>query len=298
VPSDLPTRTIRISRLTNNGDTPVNLLSAACDDPNLSVTTRTLEEGRRHEIRIELPPGFQPQPDGSEVLVKTDDAEHPEMRLAVQTIKPRQAIRRPRASTAHLIGSKTSAGTAKATDGRQVTIGGGSEEPQLLVFYTSWSGLSKLALPVYDRIFNAYREKGVEVIAINVDRQTGSRAREPEQIIGHYEAMNLSMPLVLDGQMNISRQYRLTHFPTAVLIGRSGEIEAVHVEARSGFERDVTRQLDLLLEGKDRSAFPASTSAARSDSTAAPKGRTRVASGQKDIEPAEPGSVPERSDDE
>ncbi len=69
------------------------------------------------------------------------------------------------------------------------------------------------------------------------------------------------MPLVLDSERVLGDPYKVKSFPTMFVIGKSGEVEAVHIGAGAGFEKAVAKEIDLLLAGKTRSDFPGAAAA-------------------------------------
>lgn len=163
----------------------------------------------------------------------------------------------PRRPAMELEGKPAPAAAGESIDGKEVRVGAGSGRVQLLAFYASWCGFCRRAMPTVERLYQDYKDKGVDVVAINQDERSGPRARTEEQTLDTYREWNLSMPMTMDPDQAVGRAYNVSGYPTFFLIGRDGTVEAVHVGAPSSFDSTVRTQLDLLLAGKDRKAFPA-----------------------------------------
>jgi thiol-disulfide isomerase/thioredoxin len=163
----------------------------------------------------------------------------------------------PRAPVMELIGNPAPAASVKTTDGKEIKIGSGSDHIQLLAFYASWCGFCKKAMPTVENLHKEFKDKGIEVIAINQDGREGPRGKTEEQTLATYKDWKLSMPMTMDPTQKLSAQYKVRGYPTFVLVGRNGTVEAAHVGADAAFETTARTELNLLLQGKTREAFPA-----------------------------------------
>lgn len=155
-----------------------------------------------------------------------------------------------------LVGSPAPAASVKTIDNKEIRIGAGSDRIQLLTFYASWCGYCRRAMPIVEQLHKDYQSKGVDVIAINGDARSGPRAKTEEQTLGTYKEWNLSMPMTMDPEQTIGQQFKARSYPTFVLVGRSGTVEAAHVGAAPTFDSTVRTELNLLLQGRTREAFP------------------------------------------
>ncbi len=172
----------------------------------------------------------------------------------------KQGARRERPAMT-MVGKKAPEHTVTTLDGQKSTIGGKREKPQVLFCYASWCGFCKKSLPWIESLHKKYKDKGVEVLALNLDaRGEGGRARTEEQTRKHYEGLKLSMPMSMTTASNdtkkIGAEYKAQSFPTLFVLGTSGEVESVHIGAVQGLENIVGKELDVLLQGKTRAAFP------------------------------------------
>ena len=258
IPAGLDRPQTRKIILTNNEAEPIKLLSADCEDKNLTVATRAIQEGRRYEIAVQVPTGYE-FPDGGVALnLTTDDERQQRLAVPIQPIQQIGARMRQVRPEQKLVGQLAPRVILSSFDGQDYAVGQ-MEQPALLVFYASWCGFSKQAIPGFERLHRHYGDKGVQVLAINCDEPTGKLARTQEQSLDHYKSMALTMPLVLDSDGEIRARFNVSSFPTALLVSDQGVVEAVHVGSPTTMERVLANELDLMLAGKDRKDFPEGT---------------------------------------
>jgi thiol-disulfide isomerase/thioredoxin len=160
-----------------------------------------------------------------------------------------------------MIGKEAPQFSVTTTDGKQLSVGGKREKPQVVFCWASWCGYCKRALPGIESLHQKYKDKGVDVIALNLDaRGEGGRARTEEQTMQIYENLKLTLPMTMTTDSNdtqkIGAAYKARSFPTLFVIGGSGEVESVHIGAKQGLEETVGAELELLLAGKTRADFP------------------------------------------
>ncbi len=171
-----------------------------------------------------------------------------------------QQQRRQRPAEA-MVGKDAPQFSVTTIDGEEMRIGGKREKPQVLFCWASWCGYCKRALPGIETLHQKYKDKGVDVLAVNLDaRGESGRARTEEQTLKSYQDLNLTLPMTMTTDSNdtqkIQAAFKATSFPTLFVLGPSGDVESVHIGAKRGLENTVAAELDLLLAGKTRDAFP------------------------------------------
>ena len=160
-----------------------------------------------------------------------------------------------------MVGKKAPQYEVTTIDGKQRVIGGKREKPQVVFCYASWCGFCNKSLPWIESLHKKYEDKGVEVLALNLDaRGEGGRTRTEEQTLNHFRDLKFSLPMTMTTSTNdtakIGAEYKARSFPTLFVLGQSGEVESVHIGAKQGLADTVGKELDLLLQGKNRTAFP------------------------------------------
>ena len=150
-----------------------------------------------------------------------------------------------------LLGKDAPVKPATTHQGNELTIGGTHEKPQVVIFWASGGGFCRRALPGIEKVYEDYKEKGVDVIAVNMDARSGQRGKTLEESLKVYNDLKLTMPVVWDNERAIGTAYKATSFPTLFVLGPNGKVEGVHIGAKATLPEDVSKQLDLLLEGKE-----------------------------------------------
>ncbi len=253
------TQSKRRLRFTNNGDDPVNLLdvTATADSDKLLTEVKTYQEGRSYEVTVTIPANYAPPKEGVAIVLNTDDKESPKLEVPIVATKQRNRTRQRPAT--EMLGKAAPVGTFKTVAGDEVNIGGKSDEVDVLFFYASWCGFCKKALPQVEELHKQLQasNKKAKIYAINLDDRTGRRGRTEEQTVQHYKDMNLTIPLILDSEKKAGRPFKVTSFPTMFVVGQSGTVEAVHVGAKAGFDKELAKEIDDLLSGKKLAGNPA-----------------------------------------
>ena len=160
---------------------------------------------------------------------------------------PRQQRKRP---AMDLLGKTAPVESFTTMQDQTESIGGKSDDVKVVMFYTSWCGFCKRALPGFEKLHNKYKDKGVDVIAINLDDRKGKRAKTAEDTIKHYNSLNLSIPLYMDDEKKIGRAYKVSSYPTSFVLGKNGLVEAVHIGGPKDLDQRIATQLDKLLAGE------------------------------------------------
>jgi thiol-disulfide isomerase/thioredoxin len=118
----------------------------------------------------------------------------------------------------------------------------------LVDFWASWCAPCKASFPAYSRIQEAYRARGLVVVAVGVDEDAAAFA-------SFVARMKPSFATVLDAGHRLVAAVQVPTMPTSYLLDRGGRVRFVH----PGFhgertERELCRQIEELLG--DRPAPP------------------------------------------
>lgn len=118
----------------------------------------------------------------------------------------------------------------------------------LLNFWATWCPPCRLEMPAMERLYQEFRGKGLEIVAVNF-------MESREQVRAFAEEQKLTYPMLLDGKAEIAEQYGVMRLPETVLIGREGEVIAKSIGFKDWYKDDV-RELVAVLLG-DAGAAPA-----------------------------------------
>lgn len=103
-----------------------------------------------------------------------------------------------------------------------------------LNFWASWCEPCNEEMPPIEKIYKEYKDKGLVVLTIN----TG----EDKTTVAEYMKTNgYTFPVLLDLELNVSRQYKTSSIPVSIFINKEGEI--------------VTKEVGIMTEAQMRSAI-------------------------------------------
>ena len=110
----------------------------------------------------------------------------------------------------------------RADDGARFTLAEVQGKVTLLAFWASWCGACRHELPILRKLENEYRDKGLALVTVNVDPDTGT------DIANWFGSLGPPLVVVPDGAS--ARAWRVKTLPTLYLLDREGTI----VLGRSG----------------------------------------------------------------
>ena len=114
----------------------------------------------------------------------------------------------------------------------------------LLDFWASWCGPCKKSFPELDKIQQAYKDKGLVILAINVDE----KADEMESFL---KAHPVSFAVVRDAKQKLVAAAGVESMPTSVLVDAKGVIRFQHTGFRGAETvKQLTEEIEKLLAGK------------------------------------------------
>ena len=128
----------------------------------------------------------------------------------------------------------------KSMTGENLRLSEYRGEVVVLNFWSSGCGTCVLQMPTVQKLYEQYRDNGLQVLGINIDRDT-RKAREM------VENLDLAYPVLLDTEKSVSRQYKLDALPVVVLIDRNGAIRYTHSKYRNIDRHEYHREIDELL---------------------------------------------------
>ena len=86
-----------------------------------------------------------------------------------------------------------------------------------LNFFATWCGPCREEMPGMERLFRAYRDRGLVVLAVNM--QQSAKTVRP-----FVQELKLSFPSLLDAEGSVSHDYGIRALPVSFLVGRDGTI--------------------------------------------------------------------------
>lgn len=114
----------------------------------------------------------------------------------------------------------------------------------MLDFWATWCGPCVQALPAVNGVAQKLADKGLVFYAVNA-------GEDAETISEFLKSQSLEVPVAMDQEGKISRDYLVNGIPQTVLIGKDGKVQVVHVGFGGALEEQLTQQIEDLLAGKD-----------------------------------------------
>ncbi len=129
----------------------------------------------------------------------------------------------------------------RLTDGKQFTLGAQRGKILILNFWERGQKYSDSALADLERIFQEYRDKGVTVLALDVDKASESELKS------YGSARNLTISLALDADTRIYGLYGIIVLPSTLIIGVDGKLAYYRAIHTGDFYNQIRGNVRLLL---------------------------------------------------
>ena len=91
----------------------------------------------------------------------------------------------------------------------------------LVDFFASWCGPCRESFPVLQELHHKYADKGLVVVAVNLDRKKEDMDRFLKQHV-------VSFPVVRDAEHRLVKEVQVPTMPSSFLIDREGKVSTVH----------------------------------------------------------------------
>lgn len=125
--------------------------------------------------------------------------------------------------------------------GNQVTMASLRGRVVVVDFWASWCEPCADSMPVYERLYAQYRERGLTIVGVSQDQ----RVDNARQFATRH---HLSFPVVFDEGHAVANRYRPARMPTAFVIDRTGIVRHVHAGFRSGDAAGLEAEVRALLD--------------------------------------------------
>jgi peroxiredoxin len=132
---------------------------------------------------------------------------------------------------APVVGAPAPDFTLQDTQGNTVSLSALKGEVVLVNFWATWCGPCRLEMPDIQRKYDAVKDQGFTVLAVNLDESREAAA-------GFADELSLTFPVLLDPGGQVNDLYRVRGWPTTYIINRDGLIERQHVGIMSEDQLD------------------------------------------------------------
>ncbi len=255
----------KVLLLSNNGDAPVHLLEATVDDPAVSIKSSEIMAGKSYRILVELPADYAVAGQPKTITLKTDDKERPKIDVplvgrAYHAAGDGQHLSEP-PPIAQQVGQELPGFEVTTVEGVAVnhkTIAG---KLTVLNFFTPGDRNNIEQLKRLEQLRREFAPRGVRFINLS-EQHPHSDVSQSDQIEG-LRQLEIQSELAFDLGNVFADALHPVVYPTMVVCGKSGLMEAVNEGNIEDLEARVRSQLGDLLLGKSlvRSAPLASVAA-------------------------------------
>lgn len=146
-----------------------------------------------------------------------------------------------------------------AADGSTMSLTDTGAEATLALFYTSWCGYCKKAIPKLSELAESYEGKPVRFVGVNQDKLVdqpdpkNSRAKTKEQVIKQWQDLGVTFPQVFDPASVGRNEFKVVSFPTMFLIDKAGNVDKVYVGSGAVTNGALRRDIESLLGARSGS---------------------------------------------
>ena len=112
----------------------------------------------------------------------------------------------------------------------------------ILNFWATWCQPCTLEMPTLEALWRSYRERGLSVAAVSVDRGAPRGLLEP-----YVRSLDLTFPILLDPEAKTAGAWRVTALPATFVIKPGGEVVGFAMGAREWNSDEMRALLESML---------------------------------------------------
>jgi peroxiredoxin len=144
-----------------------------------------------------------------------------------------------------LVGHPAPAFSLNSVDGPQVRLAELLEAKHVVVldFWASWCAPCVAGLPRVAKVVGKFKDRGVVFYSINQEE-------DADTIRAFLKKNELSIPVLMDAEGEVSEEYKAESIPLTVIIGQDGLVHAAHFGVSQDSIARLETQLTDLLAGK------------------------------------------------
>jgi peroxiredoxin len=131
--------------------------------------------------------------------------------------------------------------TLQSSTGEQVSLESLKGKVVMVNFWATWCVPCRQEMPHLQALYERYESLGFELLAVNVEKNNAEGARK------WLEETPVTFPVLLDGNNQVSKLYKVQTMPSTVLIGRDGTMRFIHHGYKPGYENEYQTQVRALL---------------------------------------------------
>jgi Tfp pilus assembly protein PilF/peroxiredoxin len=108
--------------------------------------------------------------------------------------------------------------TLKDIDGKDISLSQYSQKKAVVViFWSTWSAKSPNALKRFEAFYEKYKDRGIQVLAVNADNQTISN-EDIEKIRKLVKELDITFPVLVDKELKTFHDYSVIALPSTIIV--------------------------------------------------------------------------------
>jgi peroxiredoxin len=128
--------------------------------------------------------------------------------------------------------------------GGPATLDAWRDKLVVLNFWATWCTPCTLEMPTLEGLWREYREHGLVVVGISVDRGAPRTLLEP-----YLQNLKLTFPILLDPDMETAQAWRVTALPATFIVRPGGEVTGMAIGPREWDSAEMRALLEPMLPG-------------------------------------------------
>jgi peroxiredoxin len=129
----------------------------------------------------------------------------------------------------------------QSSTGEHVSLASLKGKVVMVNFWATWCVPCRQEMPHLQALYERYESLGFELLAVNVEKNSADGVRK------WLEETPVTFPVLLDGNNQVSKLYKVQTMPSTVLIGRDGTMRFIHHGYKPGYENEYQTQVRALL---------------------------------------------------
>lgn len=126
------------------------------------------------------------------------------------------------ADAGEIVGKQAPPFSLKTSEGGGLTMNSLKGKGVILNFWATWCAPCKVEMPDFEEAYKNHKEKGLEIIGVNFQQ-------EPDIVKRFLEKWEMSFPIALDVDGDLSKKYGVVALPSTFFIDRNGKVLGSHV---------------------------------------------------------------------
>lgn len=126
--------------------------------------------------------------------------------------------------------------------GGQATLETWRDKLVVLNFWATWCTPCTLEMPTLEGLWREYRERGLVVVGISVDRGAPRALLEP-----YLQNLGLTFPILLDPELQTAEAWRVTALPATFIVRPGGEVTGMAIGPREWDSEEMRALLEPML---------------------------------------------------